>query len=118
MENKIFYMKQIVCYKLINLGQFGKMYPSLRPYTCIYMQLGYNSLQHASVSFYELPADFSKFASQASRWKARFKKNFFFPLAGYSTKASILLYLKQKQNLQFDKEFSSKSQCGTTKNAY
>ena len=54
------------------------MYPSLRPYTCTYMQLGYNSLQHASVSFYVLPADFSNFASEASQWKVQFKKELFF----------------------------------------
>ena len=54
---------------------------------------------------------------QVSGWFNSKRINFF-ALAGYSTKASILLYLKQKQNLQFDKEFSSKSQCGEAKNAY
>ena len=82
------------------------------------MQFDYNSLQHASVSFSVLPADFSKFASKASQWKARLKKNYFFPVAGNSTNVSILLYLKQRQNPQFDKEFSSKCQCGETKNVY
>ena len=60
---------------LEKLMDINIMYPTLRPYTCTYMHFDCNSQQHASVSFYVAPADFRKFASQASQWKAQFKKN-------------------------------------------